>query len=124
MIMVMGLAFLLVLGAFASAQACAIYNWTSYPVKAMLDCGSFCSNAWYIDPDEKKSRPGKGGEVEVLILDKKYAQGCVADKVFIKVDNHGWVSVYERDGYFLVKSWHKGGSLRSSKKVYLYDNYK
>ena len=120
-IILTGLAFLLVLGSFASAQACALYNWTSYPVKFSLTCGTFCGNAWYVNPDQKTSYPGKGGSVEVLILDKKYAQGCVADKVYINVDDHGWVSVYERTGYFLIKSWRKGGSLKKEIKVDLYD---
>ena len=115
------LAALFCLGAAGAARACKIYNHTDYPIKVELDCGAVCGNTWYIDPGATKSRPGKSGTVYFAILDKKYAQGCVADKGSIKVDKHGWVSFYQRKGYFLVKSWKENGGLKKKIRRNMYD---
>lgn len=85
-----------------------------------MSCGSFCSNTWYLNKNEKKCRGSKGGDVEILILDKKYAQGCVANKVYTDVDKHGYVSVYQRKGYFLIKSWTENNTVKHQIKVDLY----
>ena len=122
LLLIATLALFVCLGAAGAAEACCIYNHTDGPVEVYLGCGIGCHNDWWLDPGEKKCRHGKGGKVDWGIYKKGNTITCNANKGKIKVDKHGWVSFYQRKGYYLVKSWEEDGGLKKKIKLYMFDD--
>jgi len=89
-----------------SANACCAYNHTGGEIKF----------AWHLAPDwhvksgHKKCDPGKGGKMDVVkvISDAPDIKIC-SD---VPVAHHGWVSVYQNDNLFTVKSFNKDGTVK------------
>ena len=77
-----------------------------------FDCGAFCHNVWTIPPSGHKCRPGKGGKVTVRVMDRNDRDQIDDDNCQVKVDKHGWVTVYQDGKKVTVKSKHKGGLVR------------
>ena len=95
----------------ASAGASCIYNKAYYPIETALYCGGACQNEWTIHVDDHKCRPGKGGHVNVTVLDPE-ADNRISDWCEVEVDKHGWVSVQQHGKHVTVISKHKDGSHR------------
>ncbi len=110
---VLGLILLFGLGILSSAWASCVYNKTGKTIKAYLDCPGACSNVWYINSNDDKCRPGKGGEITITIVHSN-GIGLAANPCDVKVDAHGWVTVNQSGDKFTIKSKHKDGSIRGS----------
>jgi len=105
------------LGGAGSAQASCVYNKAHSPIEVFFVCGSGCKNVWVIHVDDHKCRPGKSGRVSVGVMDAE-ATEVNWGPCHVKVDEHGWATVYQDGKTVTVKSKHKDGSVREECKIY------
>lgn len=98
----------------SKAEACCIYNHTQYALA--ISTGVLID--MYLPPSEKHCPPGKGGTFYLSLYDTLHIINDVpvSTNVEMKVDKHGWISVYkESGGKWKVVSHHSDGSEREVK---------
>lgn len=95
-------------GVLASGQAvaCCAYNNTGEKIKFAWHLAS----DWHVSAHDHQCDNGKGGKMDVWIERSMASDTELCGGV--AVDDHGWISVYQNENTFVVKSYASGGEVK------------
>lgn len=92
------------------AKAMCVYNHANHRVKVL----SGYSSSWMIYGGDHRCTDGTGGDFSFQIVAPDDL--CVSDKITLKVDDHGWASVFgEANEKWKVESKDSDGNVKETK---------
>jgi hypothetical protein len=94
------------------ANACCVYNNTTYPLHVEIGATS-----WDIQPSNHRCTNGYGGYAQLYVKDA-FGRKAISYVTAMDVDDHGWISVYKKkSGKWKAVSKKQNGSVKSVKYI-------